>query len=187
MSRRIELYDTPLAGLKLLQRKPLGDKRGYLERLFCAEELGEVMAEKPILQINHTLTEEPYTIRGMHFQYAPHTETKLVSCLRGEVFDVAVDLRPESPTFLQWHSEILSAENFKTLAVPDGFAHGFQTLTKNCELIYLHTSSYYPQSEGALNPLDKKLAIDWPENVSCISDRDASHPMLEDGFEGVKL
>ena len=87
-------------------------------------------------------------MRGLHFQYPPHAETKLVSCLRGEVFDVAVDLRRDSPTFLRWHAEILSSDNHRTLLIPEGFAHGFQTLTEDCELLYLHTAAWQPGAEG---------------------------------------
>ena len=91
------------------------------------------------------------TVRGMHFQHPPHAETKFVSCLRGEVFDVAVDLRNGSPTFLHWHAEILSADNHRTLVIPEGFAHGFQTLSDDCEMLYFHTAAYNPEAEGGLN------------------------------------
>lgn len=98
----------------------------------------------------------------MHFQRTPHAEMKLVSCVRGLVFDVAVDLRRGSPTFLRWHSELLSADNHKTLVIPEGFAHGFQTLTDDCEMLYLHTTAYAPDAEAGLNPQDARLAIAWP-------------------------
>ena len=133
MSTRFDILNTSIAGLHLVQRKPIGDSRGYLERLFCAEELYNLIPGKNIKQVNHTLTKNVGTVRGMHFQRPPYAETKLVSCLRGEVFDVAVDLRHDSPTFLHWYGERLSAENHKTLVIPEGFAHGFQTLTDDCE------------------------------------------------------
>jgi dTDP-4-dehydrorhamnose 3,5-epimerase len=101
-----------------------------------------------------------------------------VSCLRGEVFDVAVDLRDNSPTFLRWHAEVLSADNHKTLVIPKGFAHGFQTLTDDCEMLYFHTAAYQPGAEGGLNVLDPRLAIKWPLDVDVLSDRDRSHPMI---------
>ena len=135
MNSRFDLIATPLAGLCLIQRRPVGDARGYLERLYCADELAAIAPGQPIVQINHTLTVRPGVVRGLHFQRPPHAEIKLVTCLRGAVFDVAVDLRANSPTFLHWHAEILSADNHRSLAIPQGFAHGFQTLTDNCEML----------------------------------------------------
>ena len=110
----------------------------------------------------------------MHFQRAPHDEAKFVSCLAGCVFDVAVDLRPGSPSYLQWHGEVLSAENGRSMMIPGGFAHGFQTLTEDCELIYLHDKPYAPEAEGGLNALDPKLAIDWPLPVPDVARDEAS-------------
>ena len=187
MSTRFEILETPLFGLLLLQRKPMSDSRGYLERLFCAEELQTLAPGKTIAQINHTLTVSSGTVRGMHLQHPPHAETKFVSCLRGAVFDVAVDVRHNSPTFLQWHAEVLSANNYKTLVIPEGFAHGFQTLTDNCEMLYLHSAAYKPGAEGGLNAQDDRLAIAWPLPVSGLSPRDAKLQFLGNDFTGVKL
>jgi len=187
MSARFDILVTPIAGLHVLRRKPIGDSRGYLERLFCAEELQTLIPGKHIAQVNHTLTENRGTVRGMHFQHPPHAETKFVSCLRGEVFDVAVDLRHNSPTFLRWHGELLSADNHKTLVIPEGFAHGFQTLTDDCEMLYFHTTIYQPDAEGGLNALDPRLAIQWPLPVGGLSPRDAGHPFLDDKFSGMTL
>ena len=187
MSSRFDLLDTPLSGLRILQRKPIGDSRGYLERLFCAEELQALVPGKHIAQINHTLTANRGTVRGLHFQRPPHAETKFVSCLRGEVFDVAVDLRHNSPTFLRWHAEVLSADNHKTLVIPEGFAHGFQTLTDDCEMLYFHTAAYQPGDESGLNALDSRLAIEWAMPVSGLSQRDADHAMVGDNFPGITL
>jgi len=185
VSDRFEIVDTPLPQLMLVRRKPIGDSRGYLERLFCADELKAVMGDKGIKQVNRTLTVKRGTVRGMHFQYPPHSELKLVSCLRGEVFDVAVDVREGSATFLHWHGETLSGANHKALLIPEGFAHGFQTLTDDCEMLYFHTASYQPGAEGALNARDPALAIDWPQPISELSPRDAAHPLLQDEFHGV--
>jgi dTDP-4-dehydrorhamnose 3,5-epimerase len=187
MSTRFDILDTPLSGLRVLRRKPIGDSRGYLERLFCTEELQELVPERYIAQINHTLTASRGIVRGMHFQWPPHAETKFVSCLRGEVFDVAVDLRHNSSTFLHWHAELLSADNHKTLVIPEGFAHGFQTLTDNCEMLYFHTAAYQPGTEGGLNAQDPRLTIAWPLPVAGLSPRDAAHPMLDEAFTGVML
>lgn len=187
MSTRFEILETPLPGLRILQRKPIGDSRGYLERLFCSEELQMLALGKHIAQVNHTLTALRGTVRGMHFQRPPHAEIKFVSCLRGEVFDVAVDLRHNSPTFLRWHAELLSADNHKTLVIPEGFAHGFQTLTDNCEMLYFHTHTYQPDAEGGLNAQDPHLAIQWPLPVGGVSPRDAGHPFLDENFSGMTL
>ena len=187
MTSRFEIQTTPLSGLKVIVRKPLGDSRGYLERMYCVDELSDVFVHRSIVQINHTLTQNKGTVRGMHFQYAPHAEMKLVSCLRGSVFDVARDLRSDSPTFLQWHSEILSDDNHKTFAIPEGFAHGFQTLTNDCEMLYLHTAAYVQHSEGGLNPNDPRLDIRWSLPISEISSRDTSHGLIADDFKGVVL
>lgn len=187
MSTRFDILDTPLDGLCVLQRKLIGDSRGYLERLFCAEELQILAPGKNIAQINHTLTASHGTVRGMHYQHPPHAEIKFVSCLRGEVFDVAVDLRHNSPTFLRWHAEVLSADNHKTLVIPEGFAHGFQALTDDCEMLYFHTAAYQPGAEGGLNAQDPRLAIFWPLPVTELSPRDAAHPFLNKTFIGVTL
>lgn len=185
MSARFDILDTPIQGLSLLQRKPIGDDRGYLERMFCSEELQSLIPEKNIIQINHTLTAKRGTVRGMHFQHPPHAEIKFVSCLRGEVFDVAVDLRRGSATFLHWHAEILSADNHKTLVIPEGFAHGFQTLTKDCEMLYLHTTAYRAEAEGGLNARDPRLAIQWLLPIAEQSARDSAHPLVSEDFSGV--
>jgi len=187
MSNRFDIIETPLQGLQLIQRKPLGDRRGYLERLFCQTELAELLHGKTIVQINHTLTRKTGTVRGMHFQYPPYAETKFVMCLKGEIYDVAVDVRADSPTFLQWHGEILTAANHKTLFIPEGFAHGFQTLAEDCEMLYFHTVAYQSNAEAALNALDPKLAIQWTLPVIEQSTRDKEHSMIKQDFQGVTL
>jgi dTDP-4-dehydrorhamnose 3,5-epimerase len=121
----------------------------------------------------------------MHFQPPPHSEMKLVSCVRGEVFDVAVDLRRGSPTFLRWHAERLSADNNRALLIPQGFAHGFQALTDDAELIYCHSAAYDAASEGGLNPRDPRLAIAWPLPITELSARDAQAAMLDAAFTGM--
>jgi dTDP-4-dehydrorhamnose 3,5-epimerase len=184
---RFDFIPTPLSELKLVHRKAIEDQRGFLSRFYCAEEFAEAGIRKPIAQINHTLTRKRGAVRGLHFQYPPHAETKLVSCLKGEIFDVAVDLRSGSPTFLQWHGEILSAANRKSLLIPEGYAHGFQTLTEDCELIYLHTAAYRPEAEGALNVTDPRLAISWPFPIDDLSERDRSHPFVSPVYQGIVL
>ena len=117
MSSRFDIFDTPIPGVKRIQRKPLGDSRGYFERLFCTEELQLLLPGRSIVQINHSLTVQRGAVRGLHFQHPPHAELKLVTCLRGAVWDVAVDLRQDSATFLHWHATILSADNHQTLLI----------------------------------------------------------------------
>ena len=187
MTKRFEILDTPLDGLQVLNKKLVSDGRGYLERLFCEKELQALVPGKVIAQINRTLTTSRGTVRGFHFQYPPYAEIKFVNCLRGKVFDVAVDIRKSSPTFLCWHAEVLSDDNQRTLVIPAGFAHGFQTLTDDCELLYFHTVAHESNAEGGLNVEDPRLTIRWPLPVSRLSARDASQPMLVDDFTGVEL
>ena len=184
---RFEFISAPLAGLIKVQRKVIEDHRGFLSRFYCAEEFREAGLNKPVAQINHTLTRSKGAVRGMHFQYPPHAETKLVSCMHGEIYDVAVDLRYGSPTFLQWHGVVLSGQNRLSLLIPEGFAHGFQTLTEDCELIYLHTSAYQPEYEGALNAADPSLAITWPLPIEEISERDRDHKLIGQEFKGIAI
>lgn len=186
MSARFDILATPIAGLHVLQRKPIGDSRGYLERLFCMDELQALMPGRRIEQVNHTFTASRGTVRGLHFQHPPHAETKFVHCLRGDVFDVAVDLRRGSTTFLHWHAEVLGADNHRTFVIPEGFAHGFQTLTDDCEMLYFHTAAYSQEAEGGLNAEDPRLAIRWPLPVAELSPRDAAHPLLVGDFRGIE-
>lgn len=184
---RFSIADLPLDGLKLVERNLLGDSRGFLVRMFCAEELGAVGWHKPVAQINHTYTAKRGTVRGMHFQQSPHSEMKLVSCIRGKVWDVAVDVRAGSKTFLHWHAEELSADNLRAMLIPEGFAHGFQALSDDAELLYCHTAAHCAEAEAGLNVRDTGLAIEWPIEITELSDKDARHPMLNSQFTGVVL
>jgi dTDP-4-dehydrorhamnose 3,5-epimerase len=176
---------TPLSGLFVVERLRRGDDRGFFSRFFCAESFAAVGWHVPVAQINHSFTRQAGSLRGMHFQRPPAAEMKLVSCLRGEVFDVAVDLRAGSPTFLQCYGCILSADNQQSLLVPRGFAHGFQTMTDDCELIYLHSHAYAPALEGGVNALDPALGINWPRAITQMSERDTGHSMINENFAGI--
>jgi dTDP-4-dehydrorhamnose 3,5-epimerase len=184
---RFEVTALAIEGLKLVKRQRIGDARGFLSRLFCADELRAAGWAKPVAQINHTMTSRRGTVRGMHFQRPPHAEAKLVSCLRGEVFDVAVDLREGSPTFLQWHAQVLSSENGLALLIPEGFAHGFQSMSDDAEMLYCHSAAYTSGAEGGLNPRDARLAIGWPLAIDEISPRDDGHAPIGADFKGVRV
>jgi dTDP-4-dehydrorhamnose 3,5-epimerase len=187
MNRRFQIHPTSLPGVNRIERMSISDHRGFLQRVFCNDELADAGFSKPIEQINRTLTHQQGTVRGMHFQRPPHAEIKLVSCLRGEIFDVAVDLRQDSPTFLHWHGEVLSEANNLALLIPEGFAHGFQTLSADCEILYCHSASYAPQAEDGVNARDETLAIAWPLGITQLSDRDASLPLITADYRGVGL
>jgi dTDP-4-dehydrorhamnose 3,5-epimerase len=183
----IEFFNTPLAGLERIQLKPIKDARGYLTRFFCADEFKQAGLNMSISQINHTLTHAIGTVRGLHYQKPPHAEIKVVSCLKGEIFDVAVDLRRKSPTFLHWHGEVLSEKNQRSMFIPEGFAHGFQALTDECELIYLHTAPYVKEAEAALHIADPLLSIEWPLTITELSDKDRLLPMITEDFKGLSV
>jgi len=185
MSERFNFTETPMARLFKIERKSIADSRGFFSRFFCAEEFKEIGFTKSIVQMNHTLTKQKGAVRGMHYQRPPYAEAKVITCVRGKIFDVVIDIRHNSKTYLKWYAEILSAKNEISLYIPEGFAHGFQALTDNCELIYLHTATYEPSAEGVINVLDSKVAIDWPGKITEISDRDNNAPMIDNKFESV--
>lgn len=187
MNCRFRLDRCDIAGLVVLQRERLKDERGHLERMFCREELQGLLDGDDIAQVNHTLTRAAGMVRGMHFQHPPFAEKKFVSCLAGEIYDVAVDLRKASPTFLQWHAEILTDANGKTLFIPEGFAHGFQTLVDDCELLYLHTAPYSADAEAGLSATDPTLGIAWPRAITGQSRRDMDLPTISNEFTGIEL
>jgi len=187
MSNRFVLEELSLVGLYTIKRQPTEDKRGFFSRFYCAEEFKEIGLYQPIVQINHTLTLKKGAVRGLHYQHSPYTETKIVNCLRGKIFDVAVDLRQGSPTFLQWHGEILSEENKIGLYIPDGFAHGFQALTENCELLYLHSAFYRASAEAGIHVADPVLDISWPLAFTDYSERDQNCSLIDSSFVGVTI
>ena len=187
MNHRFKIHATPLSGLKLVERFPHGDSRGYFERMFCDEELDEAGWCGQVRQINHTFTQKCGTVRGLHYQIPPFAEIKLVSCLRGEIWDVVVDIRAGSPTFLHWHAEKLSAENHRSLLIPQGFAHGFQTLSDHVDMLYCHSAVYAPQAETGILVNDTRAGISWPLPISELSQRDQSYSPIADDFKGVLL
>lgn len=187
MSGRFDVSETPLPGVYVLQRQPRADERGWLERMYCTTDLAGVLRSRAIVQVNRTLTRARASVRGMHYQVPPSAEAKLVSCLHGAIYDVALDLRRESPTLLQWHAEILDADNHRSLFIPEGFAHGFQTVADDCELLYFHTAAYDPAAERGVHPLDPRLGIAWPLAIEHVSERDSSFPLLGPEFDGIAV
>ena len=183
LNNKLFTTSTPIKGVNLIKRKLHEDNRGSFARIYCNEELKKL--DKSICQINFSQTRLKGTIRGMHFQLKPFSEEKIITCLNGSVFDVVVDLRYGSPTFLQWHAEILSSENNNSLLIPEGCAHGFQALENDCKLLYLHTELYNPDFEGSLNVMDPMIGINWPIPFSEISDKDANQPFIDKTYLGV--
>ena len=178
---------TKLPGLYIINLKPKVDDRGYFERIYCSEEFKELGLKKQINNINCSFTKKKGTIRGLHFQYPPFQETKIIICLKGSVYDVAIDIKKDSPTFLQWHGEILDGKLKQMFLIPEGFAHGFQTLEDNIELLYLHTNFYNREYEYGLNFIDPFLNISWPLEVTEISEKDKNHKFISPNFKGVEL
>jgi dTDP-4-dehydrorhamnose 3,5-epimerase len=185
VTARFDVRATPLEGVLTLQRLVIADDRGWFERLYGSDDLAGVVGARRVVQVNRTLTRRKGSVRGLHYQVAPYAEAKFVSCLRGAVYDVAVDVRRGSPTFLRWHAERLAAEDHRSLFIAEGIAHGFQALTEDCELLYFHTAAYHPAAERGVHPLDPRLAIPWPLDVARLSQRDAALPMIEPDFEGI--
>ncbi len=181
----MRINQTSIDGLMLVDTESRTDRRGSFTRLYCQEELRELIGPRQILQINHSCTRNLGAVRGLHYQKGPQAEMKLVRCLRGKVWDVAVDLRAGSPTFLKWYAEELSPDNSIMMVIPEGCAHGFQVLETNSELLYLHTNFYESSAEGGARPTDSKLSISWPLPVQDLSDRDQNLPLLTSDFTGL--
>lgn len=183
----MKIRQTDLPGVMVVETDPIADHRGVFSRFYCEKELSEIIGSRRIVQINFSRTSAVGTVRGLHFQHPPHVEMKLVRCIRGRVWDVAVDLRKGSPTFLQWHAEELTPDNNYMMIIPEGCAHGFQVLEANSELLYLHTAFYTPTAEGGAPYNDPRLGIAWPLQVSDISLRDSLHAAIGPDFTGIAL
>ncbi len=182
----MNLHATPIAGLWEVETAPHRDERGSLTRLFCADAFATATPDLRFVQVNHSITRQHGTIRGLHFQRPPAAEWKLIRCLRGRVFDVAVDLRHGSPTFARWHAVLLSADNPLQILIPPGCAHGFQTLADDAELLYQHSAPYTAACEDGVRHDDPRLAIAWPEPATMLSPRDLGFRALDTAFEGVR-
>ena len=178
---------TSISGLVIFRREPFEDHRGVLDRLFDFEISRDLVSDFSVAQINHTVTRGRGTVRGLHFQFPPFADAKLLTCLRGRVFDVAVDLRRGSPTFLDWYGIELNGSDTKSIFLPQGFAHGFQLLSDACELLYVHGEHYQQEAEGGFHAEDPTLDIQWPEKISEMSARDRRLPNIKLEWPGVEV
>lgn len=176
-----------ISGAAVLETERRVDERGSFARWFCQRELSPLLGEADICQVNHSHTIQQGCIRGLHFQHAPAAEMKIVRCLSGRLFDVLVDLRRDSPTFLQWRGVELCAEKGNALLIPQGCAHGFQALTDEVQLLYLVNAFYEPALEGGIRFDDPRVGIAWPLPPAQVSVRDREHPLLADDFVGIQV
>jgi dTDP-4-dehydrorhamnose 3,5-epimerase len=168
----------PLAGAFLVHLAPHADARGSFARAFCAQEFAAQGLESAFVQANLSTNTYTGTVRGLHFQRAPHAEVKLVRCVKGAIYDVVIDLREESSTYLHWFGAELSEENGVAMYVPKGFAHGYQVLCDGASVFYMVSAAYAPQAEGGLRYDDPELAIAWPRAVTDVSEKDSQWPLL---------
>ena len=179
--------ETKLKGAYIIEPEPIKDERGFFARCFCQKEFEKYGLNPYIAQCNVSYNEKRGTLRGMHYQVGPHAEAKVVRCTTGAIYDVIIDLRPDSATFKRWVAVELTKENLQLLYVPEGFAHGFQTLTDNAELIYYHSAFYSPEYERGLRFDDPTLAINWPLPAGAISPKDQSYPLIDNNFKGIEI
>lgn len=170
--------ETKLKGAFIVDLARIEDERGFFARAFCKKELGALGMNSDVVQANMSFNNYAGTIRGMHYQVDPAPETKLVRCIRGSIVDVIVDLRADSPTYLQHIAVELTAENRTALFVPANFAHGFQTLEDNTEVIYLVSGFYTPECESGLRYNDPALSIEWPLAADHVSEKDGQWALL---------
>lgn len=169
------ITETKLQGAYLIELELLKDERGFFARTWSAEEFSEHGLNPKIAQCNTSMNKQKGTLRGMHYQIAPHEEAKLVRCTAGAIYDVIVDLRPDSPTRSQWFGVELTSQNRQMVYVPPGFAHGFQTLVDETEVFYQVSEYYHQESARGVRWDDPAFGIEWPLEVSVISERDRSH------------
>lgn len=175
----MKFSETKLKGAYIIDVEPKGDDRGFFARAWCRREFEEAGLDTRVAQVNMSFSKDKGTLRGMHWQMPPHAEIKLVRCIGGAVYDVIVDLRQGSPTFLQWIGVELSADNRRIILVPEGFAHGFQTLVDDTEVYYQVSEFYAPEAEGGASYNDPAFSITWPLPVTTLSQKDANWPDFE--------
>jgi dTDP-4-dehydrorhamnose 3,5-epimerase len=181
----MKIEELSIPGLLRITLNQSKDNRGSFLKVFNMNDLGRYLGGKNIMQINHSITSEPGSLRGMHYQYGSFSETKIIRCIRGKVFDVVVDLRKNSKTFMKYASVELSETQKDLILVPEGCAHGFQVLEPNSELLYCHTAPYEKSHEGGIRYDDPQIGIKWPMPVVNISERDKRHALLPVDYEGL--
>lgn len=169
-------HDTPIAGAYVLEPQRIRDERGFFARLWCAQELASRGLSSAIRQTNIGVSARKGTLRGLHFQREPHAEVKIIRCPRGAIFDVIVDLRPQSPTFRRWHGLELSGENSLALYVPEGCAQGYLTMRDDTEIYYHASAAYEPRAASGVRYDDPAFGIEWPSPIEVISDQDRLWP-----------
>jgi dTDP-4-dehydrorhamnose 3,5-epimerase len=183
----MKFIGTEIDGVFSIRTEPKRDERGFFERRFCAREIKRAGIHFDLAQINHSGSVKTGTVRGLHYQIPPMCEAKIVQCIKGKIFDVAVDLRENSPTFLWWHGEELDAETGNALLVPHGCAHGFQSLDDHVEVLYFSDQYYTQVYERTLNALDPRINVQWPLPLTLISDKDRDAPCINNEFEPVRV
>ena len=178
----MKFQKTPLPGAYLVELEPFQDERGLFARTYCKNEFAEIGHDSEFVQFNFSVSKETGTLRGMHYQAPPNAEIKLLRCIRGAIFDVIVDVRKDSKTFLNSFGAELSEENMLSMYVPEGFAHGFLTLTDNAQLIYHHTQSFSPEDYRGIRWDDPAVRVKWPFQPTNITEKDRSYPLIDEGF-----
>ena len=187
MDKKLRKIETDIDDLYIIEPNIYKDNRGEFLRVFCEDELTELFSQEKIRQINHSVTNKKGSTRGLHFQYMPDNEIKIVKCIKGRVLDIVVDVRKNSTTFLKSFTVELSSKDKNMIYIPKGFAHGFQTLEDDCELVYFHSGIYVPNNEGVINIKDPILDIKLPLDIMDISKRDAEAPFINKKFEGIDI
>ncbi|MGA1530092.1 MAG: dTDP-4-dehydrorhamnose 3,5-epimerase family protein [Kiritimatiellia bacterium] len=187
----MKIRSTPIEGVTVLEPDLFADPRGVFTPMFVRDDMSAIMGDRQIIRVNHSTNRDEGTLRGFHLQLGPHEETKIVQCLRGKIYDVALDLRKGSPTFGKCYGEVLDAESRRMLVIPEGFGHAFQTMEPDTDIMYFVTGEYAPDREMNVNGVDPDLDVDWPRPVTCRSEKDttsltvAGH--IANGFTGVEL
>ncbi len=184
---KFKIITEVLNGIKLIETKPVNDDRGFFQRLVCFDEFKEIGLNKNIVNINNSFTKNAGAIRGLHYQIQPFSETKIVKCIKGSIYDVAVDIRKNSPTFLKYFATELTEKNNRMLFIPEGFAHGFQSLTNDTEIIYFVTNYYSKKHDSGLNPFDTRINITWALECTDISEKDRNAKFIDNNFIGIDI
>ena len=175
----MRIIPTAIEGAFIIESDQVGDERGFFSRFYCSDEMAAAGLSSTFVQINNSVAKDPGTLRGIHYQRDPHAETKFLRCLKGAVFDVMIDLRPKSSSYLQWFGVELNDSNRRTIYVPRGCAHGIVTMEADTEILYLVDAKYAPQAEGGIRYNDPFFNIEWPRTPSIVSPKDAKWPDFE--------